>query len=237
MERHPSQACSFSSPIGVTTGLTRTVKGTAARARSSEAGTSRTATRRPTCTWGPPRPTPSYSCMVSTMSSTRCWNSGDASTSGGTSRAAERTTGWPMRATLRIIGLLVELVAVARGDLDDADGRVPEDLEADDAARGLAPERGVELAQAGDALPVEGEDEIPTRHPRPIRGASLHHARDDDAAVEGLGKEADPGASGAGARVRFHLFAAGQIQAHGDGQTVAADRGQAQGDEPEQPAL
>src|SRR6185436_13909507 len=178
-----------------------------------------------------------YSCMVSTMSFTRCWKSEEASTSAGTSRAAERTTGWPIRATLRIIGSLVEVVAVARGDLHDADGRVPQDLHPHHLARALAPERGVELAQAGDALPVEGEDEVPARDPCLVRGTALHHARDHDAPVEGLREEAHPGPSGAGSRLGFHGRAPVEIQADGYGEAVAADRGQAQGDEPEQPPV
>ena len=50
-------------------------------------------------------PTPSYSCIVSIMSSISRWNPGSAICSGATSLAGVRTTGWPMRATFRIIYL------------------------------------------------------------------------------------------------------------------------------------
>ena len=78
------------------------MNGTSARARSSEPGTSITARRRPSWTCGAASPTPSYSYIVSRMSSISFWNSRSRKASFRTGFAGERRTGWPMRATFRM---------------------------------------------------------------------------------------------------------------------------------------
>src|SRR5438034_4282373 len=54
------------------------------------------------CTWFAARPAPSYSRMVSIMSSMSRWTSGERISSGGTGFATWRRMGWPRRATFRI---------------------------------------------------------------------------------------------------------------------------------------
>src|SRR2546430_6554233 len=54
------------------------------------------------CTWFAASPAPSYSRMVSIMSSMSRWISGVRTSSGGTGLAGRRSTGWPRRATFRI---------------------------------------------------------------------------------------------------------------------------------------
>ena len=63
---------------------------------------SATKIRRSSCTCGPARPTPWYSCIVSIMSSISFCRSGCFSSAGSTGRARARSTGWPMRATFRM---------------------------------------------------------------------------------------------------------------------------------------
>src|SRR5258708_2435554 len=155
MDRHPSHPARVSVPSRVRTGLARTVKGTAPSARSSETGTSITARRRRRWTWGAAKPTPSYWCRFSFMSSMRRWISGEPSSSPARWEAEARTTGWPMRATLRIDTLLVELVAVARHDLDHPDRGIPQDLEPQRLAGPLPPDGAVELAERGDGGAVD----------------------------------------------------------------------------------
>src|SRR5713226_1209482 len=58
-----------------------------------------------TCTCGTARPAPSYSYMVSIISSINCWTAGVRIWSGGTGSATWRSTGCPRRATLNIIGV------------------------------------------------------------------------------------------------------------------------------------
>src|SRR5436190_565071 len=105
----------------------------------------------------------SHSCWMTrakkpSASTVKGWPS-RARTSGETARAGERITGWPMRATFRIMSA-VELVAIAGRDLDDSYGGIAQQLEADDLAGRLAPQRGVELAHGGDGGAVEREDEV-----------------------------------------------------------------------------
>src|SRR5207244_2896946 len=57
--------------------------------------------RRETCTCGAASPAPSWSSMVSNMSSIRRWISGAPIASGETGSATCRRMGWPRRATLR----------------------------------------------------------------------------------------------------------------------------------------
>ena len=102
IERQPSQPLAFASPSGVITGFTSTRNGTSAFARSSSGATSITARRMPSWTWGAASPTPSYSYMVSRMSSISFWKSGSLKAAFGTGFAGERRTGWPIRATFRI---------------------------------------------------------------------------------------------------------------------------------------
>src|SRR5262249_26413806 len=59
-------------------------------------------TRRDTWTCGAASPAPSYSAIVSSMSSMSCWISGARMASGDTDSATWRRTGCPSRATFRI---------------------------------------------------------------------------------------------------------------------------------------
>src|SRR2546429_9507181 len=61
-----------------------------------------TATWRSVWTWFAARPAPSYSRMVSTMSSMNRWTSGERISLGGIGPATLRRMGVPKRATLRI---------------------------------------------------------------------------------------------------------------------------------------
>src|SRR5436309_1968668 len=61
-----------------------------------------TATWRSVWTWFAARPAPSYSRMVSTMSSMNRWTSGERISLGGIGSATWRRMGWPRRATFRI---------------------------------------------------------------------------------------------------------------------------------------
>ncbi len=106
MLRHPSQSSTCSVPAGVISGLISAISGTrpcSSSSSSSGAGAKpATNTRSPTCTCGAASPTPWYSFIVSNMSSMSFWNSGERISAGSTARARARSTGWPIRATLRI---------------------------------------------------------------------------------------------------------------------------------------
>src|SRR5262249_61918462 len=127
-ERQPSHPSSISSVIGVTTGLTSTVRGMAgASGYRGLPCTSITQICLSTCTCGAASPAPVYSRMVSTRSSMKRCVSGDRISSRGTGSDGWRSTGCPRRATLSmaISGILCPRVShgpLARSEAQDVEG-------------------------------------------------------------------------------------------------------------------
>src|SRR3954449_579223 len=85
MDRQPSGSIWSSSPIGVTSGLTRC---------PTSPSTYQVKTRRPTPICGAARPAPPAACIVSVRSATSCRSSRSKSTTGS---ALRRRTGSPIR--------------------------------------------------------------------------------------------------------------------------------------------
>src|SRR5262245_54691555 len=111
MLRQPSQSDTVSRLVTVISGLTKAIndRQSSSSSRSGSADSSRradgrrsTKIRRLACTCGAASPTPWYSFIVSSMSSTSCWTFGVLMSEGCSGRARARSTGCPIRATFRI---------------------------------------------------------------------------------------------------------------------------------------
>src|SRR5262245_22938259 len=99
MLRHPSQPSSIAGALATISGLMITAAGLCASGSSSRSATN---SRSPSCTCGPARPTPWYSCIVSIMSSISFWTAALLMSDLSSGFARSRRTGWPMRATFRM---------------------------------------------------------------------------------------------------------------------------------------
>src|SRR5882672_8117146 len=99
MLRQPSHPSSVAGELGTISGLMMT---DASLFGSGSSSSMPTKMRRPSCTWGPARPTPWYSCIVSIMSSINFCTTALLRSDLSSARARSRRTGWPMRATFRM---------------------------------------------------------------------------------------------------------------------------------------
>ena len=225
--------------------LTRTVEGTAAaRARPTPGPRGRPHAQAERAPGARPSPHPSYSCTVSHhvvhgVLEVGRWPRHLRRHDRG---RAERTTGMTDARDLRIIGSLVEVVAVARGDLlDDADGGRRRIWRLDDVRLGLPRQSAVcSSARAARRSAVEERTRSPRATPGPVAGPPSTTPVTMTPPSRGRGKEADPGASEEqGPRVRFHLLA-GWSGTGAQGWMARLQRPTAarpQGNEAEQPAL
>ncbi|MFN8095211.1 MAG: hypothetical protein U0599_23865 [Vicinamibacteria bacterium] len=127
-----------------------------------------------------------------------------------------------------------ELVPVAGHHLEDLDRLVAQELQADPLAGPAAAQGAIELAQGLHRAAVDAHEQVAALQARRLGRTAGHDARDLHAVLVRLRVEADPGvALGRGHR----LAALEESPARGeqggrDGQAVAADRGQAERDDP-----
>src|ERR671924_302593 len=93
-----------------------------------------------------------------------------------------------------VSSLFEELRAVARRDLDPSRLAVAYHLEHQAFARLVPPEREIELLAATDLLCVERHDDVALPQAATVTRSLRHDARDDDALVDRVGEDAEPGA-------------------------------------------